>query len=261
MRYEAQLLLFIQSPNTDLYVNILTHCVNHEGVSDIYFAVNEGDDTALSMAKEQIEKIRNRFDELIAQTGQDSSGFQQAYIKALDKVPTLYQVEKRIIKVLFAKPELAIKTIKKIFPVADRLLVDISGCSKKVSTDVIASFMSEGIKRIRHFELDKKVYTQKISRIYHNICNQGLHYYEYIDFSRPGTTINSFNRMRFQGNLLKILLIAALVLGISVVVLIQQNQIPLATLTSILFSALTAIGLILGLLNDGFNFFDRLEQS
>jgi hypothetical protein len=255
-----QLILFIQSDTTDLYVNVLTHCVNHEGVTEVYFAINEGSNEALSEAKDQIRKMRERFGNLITETSQNLQEFQKAYEKTLDKVPTLYQVEIRIIRIVYSRPEISIKEVKKYFPNTKNVMIDISGCSRRVSSDIIASFMSNGISQIRHFELDSKVYREKIERIYHSLYGQGLLYYEYIDFSKPGTTtISSFKRMRFQGNIIKILLALSLFLGISVIFLIQQNQTSLATLASILFSGLTAIGLILGVLNDSFDFFERFE--
>ena len=216
MTNERQLLLFIQGSNTNVYVNILTHCINNESVEDVYFAINAG----ASNAKEEIRRIRERFENLLEEPDVHASdynelrSFQSEYRKAYEKVPTLYQAESRIIKVVFEKPELSTNRIKKLFPNVQRLLVDITGCSKKVSTDIIASYLSRGVNHIRYFELDKEVYEKKWDKMYHNIRKE-LPYYEYIDFSDPGTTtIASFNRMRFQGWLIKLLLFAVFLLGI-----------------------------------------------
>ena len=253
MNRDRQLLLFIQGSSTDVYVNILTHCINNESVQDIYFAINEG----ATDAKEQIRRIRERFESLLEEPDAHSSDsielrrFQPEYRKAYDKVPTLYQAENRIIKVVFSKPELSINRIKKNFPNSRNLLVDITGCSKKVSTDVVASYLSSGVEHVRYFELDKEVYQERWqNRMYHNV-RKDLPYYEYIDFSEPGTTtIESFNRMRSQGYLIKLLFIIILLLGSLVAFLISKQQNILAQYVSLLLSIITGIGLLLGLLND-----------
>jgi hypothetical protein len=263
MSKDRQLLLFIQSPNTDLYVNILTHCINNESVQDVYFAIDKGASTTLSEAKEQIRLIRLRFEDLLTSenAGPDDQGdlrnFQSAYKKAYEKVPHLHQVESRLIKVLFAKPDLSTPYIKKLFPTDENLIVDITGCNKKVFADVISSYISSGVKHIRCFELDKEVFDKRLGRMYHNI-RKDLPYYEYVDFSEPGTTtINSFNRMRAQGRLIKLLLMIAIVLGILVVVLIENQKNALAQYASILLALVTALGLF----NDSFGTLKILQRS
>lgn len=246
-----QLLLFIQSDNPGLYVNILTHCVQVEGVRDIYFAVNEGAVGKLSEAKDQIRKIRDKFEELLT----TYSEYQLAY----NSMSSLIQVEERVIKVLFTNPETSIKNIKKQFPEINNLIVDISGCNKKVSSDIISSYISSGIKHICCFELDDKVYskewrTKGLSKMYHDICKD-INYYEYIDFSKPGTTIKSFNRMRSQGQVIQLLLAISISLGVMVFVLIQQQQSVLAQYAAAALALITGLGLF----NDIFGVLDRLK--
>lgn len=257
---KCTLLLFIQSPNPDTYLNILTHCVNNENVGDVYFGINEGDSSALSDAKDVIRKIREKFENLLNSSSSlyvDSQDFSLEYRKAYEMVPQLSQVENRIIRIIYAKPELSTQAVKKLFPTRQSLLVDISGCSKKVSTDIIASYMSSGIENIRCFELDKQVVERKMGKLYHNI-RVGLPYYEYVDFSKPGTTtIKSFNRMRSQGYQIKALFVITLLLGIVVVILIHQNKNVLAQYASIILAAVTGLGLI----NDSFGLFKLLKHE
>jgi hypothetical protein len=161
-----KLLIFIQSDNPGLYVNILTHCVQIEGIRDIYFAVNEGAVGKLSEAKDQIRKIKNKFEELLASHNE----YQIAY----SSMPLMPQIEERIVKVLFINPALSIKDLKRRFPDTGNLIVDISGCNKKVSSDVISSYISNGINHICCFELDDKVYSKEwrangLSKMYHDI--------------------------------------------------------------------------------------------
>jgi hypothetical protein len=137
--------------------------------------------------------------------------------------------------------------------------VDISGCNKKVSSDVISSYILNGISHICCFELDDRVYsqawkTQGLSRDYHDI-RKDIPFYEYIDFSKAGTTIKSFNRMRSQGKIIKLLLAVSIILGVMVFVLIQQQQNALAQYAVIGLTLVTGLGLI----NDIFGVADRLK--
>ncbi|OUL23448.1 hypothetical protein BV378_21105 [Nostoc sp. RF31YmG] len=246
-----QLLIFIQSDNPGLYVNILTHCVQVEGVRDIYFAVNEGAIGKLSEAKDQIRKIRDKLEELLTNHNE--------YKRAYDSMSSLPQLEERIIKILFTHPDSSIKNIKRKFPDINNLIVDISGCNKKVSSDVISSYISSGVKHICCFELDDKIYskewrTKGLSKMYHDI-SKDIIYYEYIDFSKSGTTIESFNRMRSQGQFIKVLLVISILLGVIVFMLIQQQQNVLAQYAALVITLLTGLGFI----NDIFGIVDRLK--
>ncbi|NER81067.1 MAG: hypothetical protein F6K42_16165 [Leptolyngbya sp. SIO1D8] len=259
-----QLLLFLQSKTTDVYVNVLTHCINNENVEDVYFAINEGDSAALLNAREQIRVIMERLDELKKETSQSPENFHQQYQRTSICLSDFYFAErKRVIKILFAKPDLSVKKVKKLFLNSKELVIDISSCNKKVSTDVISCFMSSGIKGIRYFELDSRAYSNNPQdRIYHKICGEGLPYYDYIDFSEPGnSTLSSFNKMRFQGNVIKTLLFSVFLLALAIIVLIQQQRTSLAQLASILISVATVVSLILGILNSGFDVFDRLKRT
>lgn len=247
-----QLLLFIQSDNPSLYVNILTHCVQVENVRNIYFAVNSGAVGNLSETTNKIRKIKHRFEEF-------SIKYPDTYRLACETMPLLSQLDERIIRILFTNPEFSIKELKDRFHNIDSLIVDISGCNKKVSSDVISSYMLNGIKHICCFELDDSVYSpewknQGLSKDYHDICRD-IVYYEYIDFSSAGTTIKSFNRMRSQGQLVKLLLMISIVLGVTVFVLIQQQQNVLAQYAAIALALVTGLGLI----NDIFGVADRLK--
>ncbi|MFN6481344.1 MULTISPECIES: hypothetical protein [unclassified Nostoc] len=246
-----QLLLVIQSDNPGLYVNILTHCIQVRGIRDVYFGVNEGAVGKLSEVKEQIRKIRDKFEELLTVHNE----YQIAYNSILSLAP----IEERIIKILFVNPEASIKNIKRNFLDLDNLIVDISGCNKKVSSDIISSYISSGIKHVCCFELDDRVYskewrTKGLSKMYHDI-HQDIVCYEYIDFSESGTTIESFNRMRSQGKVIKLLLVLSIFLGVMVFVLIQQQQSVLAQYAAVTLALITGLGLV----NDIFGVVDRLK--
>lgn len=246
-----KLIIFIQSDNPNLYINILMHCVQIEGVRDVYFAVNEGAVGKLSEAKDQTRKIRSRLKELL----DNHNEYQIAY----NSMPTLPQVEERVIKVLFTNPALSIKEIKRRFPDLDSLIIDVSGCNKKVSSDVISSYICNGINHVCCFELDDRVYSEEwrkngLSKMYHHI-GKDIAYYEYIDFSKSGTTIESFNRMRAQGRIIRLLFIASIILGVLAFVLIQQQQSVFAQYAAVALALVTGLGLF----NDIFGVFDRLK--
>ena len=93
-----------------------------------------------------------------------------------------------------------------------------------------------------------------MSKDYHDIYRD-IAYYEYIDFSKAGTTIESFNRMRSQGKLVRLLFIISVVLGVMVFVLIQKQQNIFAQYAAISLALITGLGLI----NDIFGVVDRLK--
>lgn len=254
-----KLLIFIQSDNPGLYVNVLTHCVQVEGVQDIYFAVNEGDVGVGKNweSKSKIMKIKKEFEKHLTSRNE----YKKAYNILLN---ALEEIQDKIVTVLFINPERSIKNIKnkKEFADIDNLIVDLSGCTKKVATDVISSYISSGINHVCCFELDDKVYSDEwkdknLSKMYHDICDiqGGIIYYEYIDFSKSGTTIKSFNRMRSQGKFINLLLAISIILGVLVFVLIQQQQSVFAQYAAVTLALVTGLGLF----NDIFGIADRLK--
>lgn len=246
-----KLLIFIQSDNPGLYANILTHCVQVEGVRDVYFAVNKGEVGRISEAKDKIKKIKKHLEDLLKIHGD--------YKLASDFMPPLTQIDEKIIRVLFTNPTLSVREIKHRISDFGDLIVDVSGCNKKVSSDIISSYISNGINHVCCFELDDKVYSKEwqqdgLSKMYHDI-RKDIVYYEYIDFSNSGTTIESFNRMRSQGMIIRFLFLVSIILGILVIVLIQQQQNIFAQYAALLLAAVTGLGLF----NDVFGLVDRLK--
>ncbi|MBN8559448.1 MAG: hypothetical protein J0L70_02880 [Leptolyngbya sp. UWPOB_LEPTO1] len=247
-----QLILFIQSDNPGLYTNILTHCVQSENVRSIYFAINSGSVGSISEEINKIGKIRDKFDNLV-------SKYPDKYKQACEMMPSFSQLDERIVRVPFTNPEFSINDLKRKFHDVENLIVDVSGCNKKVSSDIISSYMLNGIRHICCFELDNSVYSpewkqQGLSRDYHDICRE-ISYYEYVDFSSAGTTIKSFNRMRSQGQKVKLLSMVSIMLGIIVLILIQQQQNVSAQYATV---ALTLVA-ILGGINDIFGIVERLR--
>lgn len=246
-----KLLLFIQSDNPKVYTNVLTHCVQIEGVRDIYFAVNGGAVGRISEAKNKIKKIKKQLEDLLE--------IHSHYKLASDFIPPMTQVDEKIIRVLFTNPALSVREIKHKIPDFRDLIVDVSGCSKKVSSDIISSYIASGINHVCCFELDDKVYSQEwrqdgLSNMYHDIRGD-IVYYEYIDFSDSGNTIESFNRMRSQGVIIQCLFAISIILGILVIILIQQQQNVFAQYAALLLALVTGLGLF----NDVFGLVDRLR--
>lgn len=90
--------------------------------------------------------------------------------------------------------------------------------------------------------------------MYHDI-RKDIIYYEYIDFSKSGTTIESFNHMRSQGRVIRLLFAISISLVVIVFVLIQQQQNTLAQYGAIALAMITGLGLF----NDIFGLLDRLK--
>jgi hypothetical protein len=246
------LLLFIQSTNEDLYVNIISHCVLEFKVTDIYFVANKELPGKQTEVTKPIRAIKFKLEKLAAE--------QPVYKQPLDLFPAFAQNE-RLIRVNFVQPEELITTIKKNFTDLNNVIVDVSGCNKRLSSDIISSFILAGISHICCFELEDEVYSQEWrdsgkSRLFHDLKDKdGVSYYTYVDFSKPGTTIKSFNRMRLQGRMISVLLLLNLISGAAIVIFIGQQQ----SSYSIFFGLFTVFSTALGLFNDAFGLRDRFK--
>lgn len=286
-----ELLLFIQSSNSGLYVNVLTHCIKDKHIQNIYFAVNDGAVGKLSSEKNIIIDIQKKFQNLIEEGNKLPTKYQdfQNYIKDNNELVNKYknfniiehkklienyqiyedsynkiksileEIEEKLITVNFANPEQSINKIKNRVCDSQSLLVDISGCNKKLASDIISSYILKDIKHICCFELDDEVFSDErknkgFSKMYHDL-RSNITYYEYIDFSKPGTTIKSFNSMRQQGEYIKLLVVFSFILGVAIFVLIQQQKFALAQYTGIIIFLANGTAL----LNNSITFFDRFK--
>lgn len=245
------ILLFIQSKNPDTYVNALTHCVLNEGVQEVFFAVSKEITGKSFEAAEIIDRIRARTNKLSTEN--------VVYQPVQDKIPQPTQLKDRVFKVVFVRPQDAIPDIKKKFADLDNLLVDVTGCNKHLAGDVMSSYMAHGIRNICHFELADRVFlpdwkADGKTLLYHDLKGN-ISYYEYQNFSEPGPTIESFNRLRAQGRAMKALLILSVILGFVVILLIQQEQTAFAQIAALVIAIATG----LGFMEDSLSLFDRFK--
>jgi hypothetical protein len=248
-----RLFLVIQSDNAELYVNSIVHCVEEERVTELYFCANNDMPNKQSDALKKIRNIRTLLQKL--------SVTHQIYKTPLSIMPPPEQVESRLIRIDFTKPDNAVKVIKEKVSDIEKTIIDVSGCSKRLSTDIVASFIPGGIQNICCFELDDEIYSDEwkqkgLSKRYYDLVGDDeVKYYAYVNFSTPGTTISSFNRMRSQGNIIKLLLVFVAVLGLVSFGLIQQGQNVYAQIATVIISLATAFGFV----NDVFGLRDRFK--
>ena len=236
-----KLLIFIQSYNVDLYINIIMHCVTQNNVKEIFFAANKELPGRDNEIRKNIKDIRNKIEEL--------SNSHPIYKKALEVFPSISQVEENIIRMSFIQPELYINDIKRKISESNKLIVDVSGCNKRLSTDVISSFIPNNIVHICCFELENEVYAPKWrntgkSKLYHDLMDEDMLYYSYVDFYQPGTTKKSFDKMRFQGNIVKMLFIILIFLSVLIFTLIQQQENIYAQIAVVSLSLVATLGLV-----------------
>lgn len=247
------LLLFIQSQNIGVYVNVITHCVNHENVRDIIFIGNQVVAGRKFELTEFIAEIRTQVEDL-------ADNYPQ-YKSSKLVIPNSTQVNDRIMRVIFSRPQDLIPQIKQRFSKFEEILIDVSGCNKRLASDVMTSFMAAGIYHICQFELADKVYSDewrqsRKSKLYHDLHTDSVIYYEYDDFSAEGTTSESINKLRAQGRIIRLLLLLSVVLGISVIILINNQQNISAQLAALILALITG----LGFLEDSFSLFERLRN-
>lgn len=243
------LLIFRQSPTIDVYVNVLTHCIHHENVTDIYFIDDLVPKEKEYEAMEFMKKIYERINEL--------AKHYQEYATVLSLFPRPLQFQEKIIRIPFSSPDKGIKKIKEKFPDTLNVIVDISTCKKRLASDVITSFMVYGITHVCHFELSDKVYSPdwktKKGSLIHELKEDSIAYYNYDDFSKDGTTVSSFNKLRKQGKVINLLLFVNIVLGLIIMGLIGFEQ----TYVAIIFTAIGILTMSLGFIEDSYNFYNR----
>jgi hypothetical protein len=246
------LLLFIQSKTVDVYVNVLTHCVNEEGVREVFFVGRKEPVGEHAELMEFIGKIRNRITQLAQEHPE--------YVPARDQMPTTAQASNRVIRTVFVRPQDAIPELKKRFPDLDDLIVDVTGCKKRLASDVITAYVANGMNHVCHFQLSDRVFSSEWNKmgrekIYHDLIRGEATYYEYDDFSKPGTTISTLNRLRAQGRLIKFLIILSTILGFIVAFLISTQYTTLAGIFAIVLTLANG----LGLLEDSWSLSERLR--
>jgi len=223
--------LFIQTPTIDVYVNVLVHCIKHEQIKDIFFIGREAIVEQKAELEEVVRKIYTRIIEL--------SELYSEYISIRQHLPPDDRINEHIIHIDFLRPHKSISKLKKIFPDKKNAIIDITGAGKQLAGDVMASFMVNGFLQVCHFVLDEKVLTKEWqeagkSKLYHDLINdKGITRYTYANFSKSDSTVSSFQKLRAQGNFLRILLLLSGFLAVAVVILIAMQKTNIAQITAI----------------------------
>jgi len=232
------LLLLVQSPNADTYVNVLTHCVKHEQVENIIFVGREGL-AEESTSDELVRKICARTRQLAEK--------HNVYKSASQSLPSDEKLKGEIERIDFLRPHLSLDRLKEKFGKSESVIVDITATSTQVSGSLMASFMTDGFEHICFFALHDKVYSSDWdkSKLYHDLVDDNGHaYYSYADFSKSDSIKHSFDRMRSRGKWVKALLLLSSLLVTTVVVLLATRQTNVAQMVAIT----SAITIVAGLL-------------
>lgn len=252
------LLLFIQTPNNDVYVNAITHCFHHENVKDVLFVGRQVAPTETYKTFDIIRNIRTN----MQQYGDD---FSKDYKDALVIVPDSAETrKKKTLFIEFSSPDKLLTEIENQGLSRTELIIDISGCQKRLASDILTSFLSKGFERVCYFELADIVYDSEWKphlkpfekKRYHEVRNSDYIYYEYDDLGRTGLSSIRMNQLRGQGRIIRILLVVCLILGIVATIASSQEQ----TTASLASTAIIAIATTLGLLEDFFNFIERFRR-
>ena len=177
-----------------------------------------------------------------------------------DRLPR--DVKECIIRIDFVHPQRLIAELKRQFPDTENVLIDITGCSKHLAGDVMSSYMAAGLTHVCYFELADRTHSREWreserTNLYHDLTvDPNLTYYSYIDFSKSEPTISTFERLRAQGALVRLLLAASVLLVALVLIFIYRKQTAIAQL--IAFAALLATAF--GFLDSALNLAERLER-
>lgn len=246
------LVIFIQSTSYSPYVNVLTHCVKHESVNKIYFVGKEVEPAKKFELLEHIRQIR-------VELAKYAIEYPQIYEEVLNIFPDPDTVVSQVFYIGYSQPQQLLRQLKSQNLLNERLIIDVTGCSKRLASDIITSYMAAGVLQIRYFELADKVHDRRVwkkSKMYHDLIEDYVTYYDYDDLSSVGVTAQSINKLRGQGRIIRFLLLLALVLGAVAALLANSNQNNLATLASLVVTAATSLGLI----EDSLSIFERFRR-
>lgn len=249
---KSSLVVFFQSTFYPTYVNVITHCVKHEKIEDIYFVGKKVEPAKKFELREHIKKLREVLVEYV-------NKHPEIYQEVLDAFPDAEDINSYAIYTEFSQPQQLINQLKEKGLLDSRLIIDVTGCSKRLASDIITSYMAAGVSRIGYFELADKVHDHAVwkkSKMYHDLIEDYVTYYDYDDLTSDGVTAVSIDQLRGQGRVIKFLLLLTLLLAIAVVWLTISDQGNLAIIASLFLAVATAFGLI----EDGLNIFERFRR-
>jgi hypothetical protein len=244
------LILFIQSENVDSYVNPITHCVNKEQVTQIYFVGNKDISGKEFELQEIAEKLRNRIDTL--------SENHQEYKDPSKYFPGKEKINSRIIRIPLETPQEVISIFRDQNINITESIIDVTGCTKLLACSILTAFISSGINHICHFELATKVSKSdwNKSKLYHDLIGD-VSYYEYKDFSKSTTINNSIKKLRRQGRLIKFLFLLCFIFACLVAFLFKEQRTYTGFISIIFLGLITGFGAF----SDSLTIVDRLRQK
>lgn len=247
------LILFIQSPNEDPYINIITHCVEDLKIEKIIFIEDNKLNEQQFESLEIINKIRNKINEL--------SENYPCYQQSNEIFPKPSRIQSNLIKISFSFPQQLAKSIKKLGIDHESMIVDITGCSKRVSSDVIVSSLSSNISNIYHFQLANKVYNNDWKKsgkqkLYHdlfdNIEDKSIPYFIFDSFGEQGITRDIIHELKYKKNIFQVLFIVLFVITILSTWILSGNPISSQVVTFVSLFATIMIAMS-SLINTGLN--------
>lgn len=230
------LLLVVQSPNIDTYVNVLTHTVKHESVEQIFFGCNEAPPELISSSEDFIKKIYDRLETL------SSNDHANTYKQVFRCLPSFEndRIKKSIIRLNYVNPHLSIADLKERFKDQKNLIIDITGTTKQLSSELMISCLVNNFENISHFVLSDKASSNAWrdsgkSKLYHDLINvDGVNHYSYANFAESQSIIKSLNKLKNQGKIIRILLTLSGLLIVAVVILIKLQKSDLAFISALI---------------------------
>ncbi len=249
------LLVFIHGNNPGTYINVLTHCCLHEDISEIYFVGEQATTNKRSELYDFVKQIKTEVDKLTEE--------HEVYKVVQEAFPrdNLLEDGKRILRTVYISPQSLLQELRASSFDSEKLIIDISGCSKRLASDIITSYMAANVNHICHFELDDKVYSeewkaQQRGKMYHDLVIGSHSYYVYDDLSASGVTLESITKLRSQKRWVKALMLIVVVLGIAIAFLVSSQQNSSALALTIILALITGVGAF----EDTFSFFERIRN-
>lgn len=214
----------MQITTVDAYVNLLTHCVKHEQVKELFFVGRE----ALAGQEAELEELVRKIYARVAKLADEHS--RSDYKSVQQYLPPENLIKDHIIRLDFVRPHQSVLQLRKRFAGTNEIIVDITGANKQLAGDIMVSFMANGFNHVCHFVLNDKVFSPEWKSsgktlLYHDLIDDdGVTRYTYSDFSKSEPAISSFGKLRSQGKFVRFLLALSTLLALFLIALTTAQQ-------------------------------------
>lgn len=250
------LLLFLQSTRVDTYINVIAHCHKREQINGIYFLIEHKPPEEEYKSKDLVNKLKTRVMELSQKYNEDNFKEYNIYFDIKTYLSDINDNSETLLSIKFNSSKEILNIIKKLELNKKNVILDVSGCTKKVSTDMIVSCLNCGIHKVCSFELSDIVFSDEWknskgdeAKLFHNLSTENNSYYGYNNFANIGITSKILNKLLKKEYLFNILLLILLACSILFLIYTFYNTSVQSYIKDFLSIILSIVLLVVNILN------------